>query len=58
MSLSDSFASENIYSFTVKVNKEDFSSSSFKSGASSKEIKNLEIKGTIKLMKVNRNSIA
>ena len=68
MSLSDTFAKENIYSFTVTVwpsldpyvmNEEEDSDSISKSDASNtKEKKKVKVKGTIKLLKVNRNSRA
>jgi hypothetical protein len=75
VSLSDTFASEKIYSFTVQVNQisqeliihesdnqEGSSVGSAKSGANSssnsKDKKKVETKGKIKILKVNRNSIA
>jgi hypothetical protein len=75
--LSDTFALENIYSFTVKImpkqvslelvihNSENEEESSFgraKSGANSSshstDKKKVEVKGTLKLLKVYRNSRA
>jgi hypothetical protein len=75
VSLSDTFASENIYSFTVQVNQiskeliihesdnqKGSPVGSAKSGAysssNSKDKKKVETKGKIKILKVNRNSIA